>query len=76
VLSAVYSLLAIFAVPFFIFVMPRMDRSLHPATMELSTGSTLPVFLCSLACFSVLYVWILWMAFRVGLVLESRKKEL
>jgi heme exporter protein C len=75
-LSAVYSILALFAVPFFIFVMPRMDRSLHPAKMELSSGSTLPVFLISLACFTVLFFWMLRLSFRVGLIRGEREREL
>jgi heme exporter protein C len=73
-LSAVYSILAIFAVPFFIFVMPRMDKSLHPAKMELSAGTTLPVFLTSLACFTVLFFWILRLAFRVALVKGAQER--
>jgi len=73
-LSAVYSILAIFAVPFFIFIMPRMDKSLHPAKMELSAGSTLPVFLVSLACFTVLFFWILRLAFRVALIKGAQER--
>lgn len=74
-LSAVYSILAIFAVPFFIFIMPRMDKSLHPARMDLSPGSTLPVFLVSLVCFTVLFFWMLRMAFRVWLLHGARERE-
>lgn len=74
-LSAVYSILAIFAVPFFIFIMPRMDRSLHPAKMDLSPGTTLPVFLVSLACFTVLFFWMLRMAFKVWLLHAARERE-
>lgn len=74
-LSAVYSILAVFAVPFFIFIMPRMDKSLHPAKMELSAGSTLPVFLVSLASFTILFFWILRLAFRVSLVQGARERE-
>jgi heme exporter protein C len=73
-LSAVYSILALFAVPFFIFVMPRMDKSLHPAKMELSAASTLPVFLTSLACFTVLFFWILRLSFRVALTRGTRER--
>ena len=73
-LSAVYSILALFAVPFFIFIMPRMDKSLHPAQMELDPGSTLPVFLVSLACFTVLFFWMLTMAFKVSLR-QGRKER-
>ena len=74
-LSAVYSILAIFAVPFFIFIMPRMDKSLHPAKMELSAGSTLPVFLVSLASFTVLFFWILRLSFKVSLLGGARERE-
>jgi heme exporter protein C len=74
-LSAVYSILAIFAVPFFIFIMPRMDKSLHPAKMELSAGSTLPVFLVSLTCFTVLFFWMLRLAFKVSLMAGARERE-
>jgi len=74
-LSAVYSILALFAVPFFIFVMPRMDKSLHPARMELDPGSTLPVFLVSLACFTVLFFWKLSLAFKVSLRQGRKERE-
>lgn len=74
-LSAVYSILAIFAVPFFIFIMPRMDKSLHPAKMDLSPGTTLPVFLVSLVCFTILFFWVLRMAFKVWLTYTAKERE-
>lgn len=66
-LSAVYSLLAIFAVPFFVFIMPRMSPSLHPARMDMTAWSHLVVFWSSVACFTGLFFWMLQLAFRTHL---------
>ena len=74
-LSAVYSLLAVFAVPFFVFIMPRMSPSLHPARMDMSAWSHRAVFLSSFLCFTVLFFWILQLAFRVHLARRARLSE-
>ncbi|MBS3873198.1 MAG: cytochrome c biogenesis protein CcsA [Firmicutes bacterium] len=63
-LSAVYAILAFTTVPFLVFVVPRVFPSLHP---NLGAGServsamspeVWVVFLASLVCFTVLYLWL------------------
>src|ERR1041385_106066 len=64
-LSAAYAIIAGVTVPFFIFIMPRIMASLHPdpivnarGKIEMN-GTMLIVFLCSLAGFTALYLWML-----------------
>jgi heme exporter protein C len=75
-LSAVYSLLAVFAVPFFVFIMPRMSPSLHPARMDMSAWPHKVVFLSSFLCFTVLFFWMLQLALRVHLARRARQREI
>lgn len=75
-LSAVYSLLAVFAVPFFVFIMPRMSPSLHPARMDMTSLPHRAVFWSSLLGFSLLFVWMLKLAFRVQLAWSARQREM
>jgi heme exporter protein C len=65
-LSSVYSIIAFVTVPFFIFIMPRIVESLHPAdTIVDSQGKInmnpvmLSIFLFSLLSFTLLFFWIL-----------------
>lgn len=74
-LSAAYSILAIFAVPFFMFIMPRMNPSLHPARMDMTAVSHRLVFWSSLFCFTLLFFWMLKLAFRVHLAQGARLRE-
>ncbi|MBI1806369.1 MAG: cytochrome c biogenesis protein CcsA [Ignavibacteria bacterium] len=80
-LSAVYSIIAGVTVPFFIFIMPRIVSSLHPDPIVNTRGkidmnsTMLVVFLCSLAGFTALYLWMLRMrvrAERLDLNLQSK----
>jgi heme exporter protein C len=70
-LSAVYSIIAGVTVPFFIFIMPRIVASLHPDPIVNTqgkvhmNGSMLTVFLCSLAGFTALYVWMFNLKIRI-----------
>ncbi|MCK4857154.1 MAG: cytochrome c biogenesis protein CcsA [candidate division Zixibacteria bacterium] len=64
-LSAVYAIFAFPAVPFFVFVFPRITESLHPAESVLDknlemqmSGPVLWIFLLSLFCFTALFFWI------------------
>lgn len=66
-LSAVYSILGLFAVPFFVFIMPRMSPSLHPARMDMSAWPHRAVFWSSFVCFTVLFIWMLQLAIRTHL---------
>lgn len=74
-LSAVYSILSIFAVPFFMFVMPRMSQSLHPAQITLNPDSTRPIFFTSVACFMLLYYWMVSVSFKINLRLCARERK-
>lgn len=70
-LSSVYSIIAGVTVPFFVFIMPRLVESLHPDPIINSQGkihmdsTMLTVFLTSLVGFTMLYLWILNMKFRL-----------
>jgi len=65
-LSSVYAIIAFVTVPFFIFIMPRIVDSLHPAdTIVDNQGKInmnpvmLSIFLFSLFSFTLLFFWIL-----------------
>jgi heme exporter protein C len=80
-LSAVYSVIAGVTVPFFIFIIPRVVSSLHPdpiinqrGKIEMN-GSMLVVFLCSLAGFTALYVWLLALTIRARRLEVDQHKE-
>jgi len=70
-LSSVYSIIAGVTVPFFVFIMPRLVESLHPDPIINSQGkihmdsTMLTVFLTSLVGFTMLYLWILNLKFRL-----------
>ncbi len=86
-LSAVYSIIAFVTVPFFIFIMPRITFSLHPG----GAGSAAPilntngkmymgtdmkyVFFASLIGFTGLYLWLLQLRTRIGLVSYHKHAE-
>jgi heme exporter protein C len=66
-LSAVYSIIAFFTVPFFIFIMPRIMSGLHPGSADDTNagpvvdfkmnGNMQLVFFLSLTAFTILYFW-------------------
>jgi heme exporter protein C len=66
-LSAVYSIIAFFTVPFFIFIMPRIMTGLHPGSADDSTAGPVIdfkmnsnmqlIFFLSLIGFTILYFW-------------------
>lgn len=71
-LASVYAIIAFVTVPFFIFIMPRIVESLHPAdTIVDSRGKItmnpvmLSIFLFSLFSFTLLYFWILNVKIRM-----------
>jgi heme exporter protein C len=70
-LSAVYAIIAGLTAPFFMFILPRIVSSLHPDPIVNSqgqvhmNGTMLAVFLCSLAGFTALFVWMLRMKIRM-----------
>jgi heme exporter protein C len=82
VISAAYSIFAFPTVPFFIFVMPRMMQSLHPADSVVDKnlhftmgGTVLPIFLVSLFSFTVLYFWLFGLGIRLHKVQLARSEE-
>jgi heme exporter protein C len=86
-LSAVYSILAGFTAPFFIFIMPRIIGGLHPGAKGDTSGSTpvaqlhMPpnmrfVFFIGLIGISLLFVWLLNVRVRVARIeYQLSKKE-
>jgi len=75
VFAAAYSILAFAAVPFLVFVVPRITSSLHPEnTMNPASPGmdpkTLKVFLGSLFAYTGLFVWMLRLKIRI-LTLEG-----
>ncbi len=82
VLSSAYSIFAFPTVPFFIFVMPRMMLSLHPAdsvidkNLKFTMGRTeLPIFFMSLFCFTVIYFWMFGLGIRLHKLQLARAEE-
>jgi heme exporter protein C len=77
-LAAIYSVAAFVAVPFLMFVVPRIYDSLHPSPILPSreAGSMDPrirtVFFAMLAGFSVLFFWMLGLRVRFGRVERRR----
>jgi len=79
-LSAVYSIIAFIAVPFLVFILPRLTTGLHPGAK--GEGTAGPVigsggmmnfdlmitFALSMFCFSLLFFWILNLKIRTELV--------
>jgi heme exporter protein C len=70
-LSAAYALLGLVVAPFCFFVLPRITFSLHPEPVINSSGKIemesqmLTVLLGGVACFSVLFFWLLSLADRI-----------
>ncbi len=78
-LSSVYAIIAFVTVPFFIFIMPRIVDSLHPAdTIVDNQGKInmnpvmLSIFLFSLFSFTLLFFWILNVRMRTEKLKLSR----
>lgn len=72
-LAAVYAIFAFVAVPFLVFVIPRILLSLHPNTSIIDEGGefsmslqTAIVFFPSLAAFTGLFAWIYRLAVRIN----------
>ncbi|MHC1738083.1 MAG: cytochrome c biogenesis protein [Ignavibacteriaceae bacterium] len=66
-LSAVYSIIAFVTVPFFVFIMPRIMKGLHPGSADDTTSGPVVsfkmnsnmfmIFILSLIAFTILYFW-------------------
>ncbi|MGB2867665.1 MAG: cytochrome c biogenesis protein CcsA [Bacteroidota bacterium] len=85
-LSAVYSIIAGLTVPFLIFVLPRIMSGLHPGARGDIEGkgpvvefkmapNMLFVFFVGLIAFNLLYVWLLDLKIRVGMLEYQQSLE-
>lgn len=80
-LAAAYAILAGFAVPFLVFIIPRVYFSLHPTPIISKTGklemdhTMLIVFLSSLAGFTGIYVWLQNLSVRAGILARRAEEE-
>ncbi len=71
-LASVYAIIAFVTVPFFIFIMPRIVESLHPADSIVDSRGKitmdpvmLSIFLFSLFSFTLLFFWVLNVKIRM-----------
>lgn len=81
-LSSVYAILAFVTVPFLVFVVPRVYRSLHPADSVIDAGFQIQMplaifstFVASLAGFTVLFVWIFRLECRINRISKRLTEE-
>ena len=85
-LSAVYSLLAFVTVPFFIFIMPRIMKGLHPGSADDTNAgpvvnfnmnsSMLLIFFLSLVGFTILYFWMWKVSYKSIIYRDKLNKHL
>jgi len=85
-LSAVYSLIAFVTVPFFIFIMPRIMKGLHPGSADdINAGpivnfnmnsSMLLIFFLSLIGFTILYFWMWNVSYKSIICRDKLNKNL
>ena len=85
-LSAVYSLLAFVTVPFFIFIMPRIMKGLHPGSADDTNAgpvvnfnmnpSMLLIFFLSLIGFTILYFWMWRVSYKSIIYRDQLNKQL
>ena len=85
-LSSVYSMIAFVTVPFFIFIMPRIMKGLHPGSAD-DTGagpvvnfqmnsSMLLIFVLSLIGFTILYFWMWQVSYKSMIYRDKLNKQL
>lgn len=84
-LSSVYSVIAFFTVPFFIFIMPRIMTGLHPGSADDETSgpivnfkmneNMLLIFFLSLIAFTILYFWMWYIGYKSILLKEKLQKN-
>jgi heme exporter protein C len=80
-LSAVYSVIAFLTVPFFIFIMPRIMKGLHPGSADDTNkgpildfkmnSNMLLIFFLSLAGFTLLFYW-MWRISYKSIILKDK----
>ena len=85
-LSSVYSMIAFVTVPFFIFIMPRIMKGLHPGSAD-DTGagpvvnfqmnsSMQLIFFLSLIGFTILYIWMWQVSYKSIIYRDKLNKHL
>jgi heme exporter protein C len=78
-ISAIYSCIAFVAVPFLLFVVPRIYFSLHPDPILNSRGKVdmdpriVAMFTSMLVAFTVLFFWMLSLRVRLGQIERGRR---
>jgi len=89
-LSAVYSLIAFVTVPFFIFVMPRIMKGLHPGSIptnpneeqispviDVQMNSNMQlIFFLSLIGFTILFFWMWRVGYKSIIIKDKLNKQL
>ncbi|MCG6912978.1 cytochrome c biogenesis protein [bacterium BMS3Abin03] len=85
-LSSVYSLIAFVTVPFFIFIMPRIMKGLHPGSADDTNAgpvvnfkmnsSMLLIFFLSLIGFTILYFWMWRLSYKSIIYRDKLDKKL
>jgi heme exporter protein C len=81
-LSSVYAVMAFVAVPFLVFVVPRVYQSLHPADSVIDVRFQLQMpppilitFLASLLGFTLLFLWMFKLERRIDLILNKQPED-
>ena len=85
-LSSVYSLIAFVTVPFFIFIMPRIMKGLHPGSADDTNAgpvvnfkmnsSMLLIFFLSLIGFTILYFWMWRLSYKSIIYRDKLSRKL
>jgi len=85
VLSSVYSIIAFVTVPFFIFIMPRIMKGLHPGSADDNTAGPVVnfkmdsnmylIFVLSLIGFTILYFWMWRVGYRLQILKDKLEKQ-
>jgi heme exporter protein C len=81
-LSGVYAIMAFLTVPFLVFVVPRVYQSLHPTDSVIDAGfriqMSIPVlttFLASLLGFTLLFIWMFELDFKISRISCEEMEE-
>ncbi len=85
-LSAVYSLIAFVTVPFFVFIMPRIMKGLHPGSADDTNAGPIVdfqmnpsmqlIFFLSLTGFTILFFWMWRVGYKSIIYKERLTKQL
>lgn len=84
-LASVYSMIAFVTVPFFLFIMPRIMKGLHPGSADDTNAgpvvnfkmnpNMLLVFFISMLGFTILYYWMWRMGYQANLHADKLSKQ-